>query len=424
MRTKAIIFFSLVLSFIACKKDYQSPVPNEDWDVFNSSATTQLANRTRQKMEGIYGIEQGAVDFGDGSAVKWSYTIAGTDTTYHLSFFCANDVSYIICEGKRLDSNILLNGYWRKMINTETGKVRLTITAQNGALALLAGPPPVSVDSIIITGTYGAGEAIPDLPLKLRYVRPLYKATPFEIIAHRGGGRTSDVLPASENSVELIRLASRFGATGIEIDVRLTSDGIPVLFHDETLNVRVIQSNGLLGPIENYTYAQLSTLVRLTKGEHIPTLREALDVMLYNTPLNYVWLDTKFNGPLQQIREMQKEYLQKAKAIRRDVEIMIGIPGEEVRDNFLLLKDYSNAPAVCELSITDVAATRASVWAPRWTLGLQNDAVDEMHAQDKRAFIWTLDVPENINKYINEGRFDGMLSNYPSAVAYYYYGRQ
>jgi hypothetical protein len=59
MKTKAIIFFSLVLSFIACKKDYQSPVPNEDWDVFNSSAPQQLANRTRQKMEGIYGIEQG-----------------------------------------------------------------------------------------------------------------------------------------------------------------------------------------------------------------------------------------------------------------------------------------------------------------------------------------------------------------------------
>ncbi|MEO6719529.1 MAG: glycerophosphodiester phosphodiesterase [Ferruginibacter sp.] len=418
------IIISAVLFFVACKKDYQAPVPDLEWDLFNSSAASKLSDSIRQKIEGVYNIEEGQAGFGVASALKWSYTITGTDTSYFLSFFCAQDVSYIICEGKRLDSSILLNGYWRKMINTETGKVQLTISAENGAAAILSGRAITSLDTIKITGFYGFGNGVPGFPLQLRHVRPINKAKPFEIIAHRGGGRSSDLLPASENSAELIRLASKFGATGIEIDVRLTSDGVPVLFHDATLNERVIQKNGLLGPIENYTYAQLNTLVRLTNGERIPTLREALNAALFNTPLHYVWLDTKFKGSIQQVRDMQKEFLQKSDAMGRGLNISIGIPDEGVRDNFLLLKDYAITPAVCELSLQDVAVTHAGIWAPRWTLGLQNDEVNDIHAQGKKAFVWTLDTPENIEQYISKGNFDGMLSNYPSVVAYYYYAQQ
>ena len=424
MKCNLLILSCLVITMLACKKEYQAPVPDPAWDLFDSPAAQKLARTIQNKMEGIYTFSQRNADFGSAAALKWSYTITGMDTSYFFSFFCEKDVSYIICEGKRLDSSILLNGYWRKMINTETGKVRLTISPQNGARILLAGAPFLPSDSLILTGNFSRGNNDPDKPLQLRYVRPLYKETPLEILAHRGGGRTSDLLPASENSVELIKSASRFGATGIEIDVRLTSDGVPVLFHDATLNDRVIQKNGLLGPIKNYTYAQLSELVRLTKGEHIPTLREALNAVIYSTPLNFVWVDTKFTGSMQQVRELQKEFLQKARAAGRDLEIVIGIPDEDVRDNFLLLRDYRSAPSVCELSVEDVVATNARIWAPRWTLGLQIDAVEEMHAQGRKAFVWTLDEPDNINEYMTRGKFDGILTNYPSAVAFYYYAKQ
>ena len=71
------------------------------------------------------------------------------------------------------------------------------------------------------------------------------------------------------------------GAEAMEIDVQLSKDGVPLLFHDATLNERVVQKNGLLGPVENYTFDQLSTLVRLTNGERIPTLRQALETIVY-----------------------------------------------------------------------------------------------------------------------------------------------
>lgn len=40
---------------------------------------------------------------------------------------------------------------------------------------------------------------------------------------------------ARENSIEGIEVAHRLGADAVEVDVRLTRDGVPVLFHDQHL---------------------------------------------------------------------------------------------------------------------------------------------------------------------------------------------
>ncbi|MCW3114751.1 MAG: glycerophosphodiester phosphodiesterase [Segetibacter sp.] len=413
----------LCIVTFSCKKHYEAPVPETKWNLFDSPASTSLTNETRNKLEGVYSVSEGADVFGASAALKWSYTVNGSDTTYQLSMFCERQVVYVICEGKRLDSSILLNGYWRNVVNTETGIARFTISKNTGGGYLLDSSTLNAVPGTIITGLYGTAQDTTRI-VRMQYNRPLYKATPLEIVAHRGGGRTSDLLPASENTAEIIKLASSFGATGIEIDVRLTKDGVPVLFHDETINERLIQRNGMIGPIENYTYAQLNSLVRLIKGERIPTLREALDVVVYKTPLKYVWLDTKFKGSIQKERDIQVEYQQKAAAIGRELNITIGIPDQGVLDNFVKLKDYRNIPSVVELTPQDVTNTNAQIWAPRWTLGLQNEEVDKMHSAGRKAYVWTLDVPENISKYFAQGKFDGILTNYPSSVAYYYYAKK
>src|ERR1041385_5287703 len=50
------------------------------------------------------------------------------------------------------------------------------------------------------------------------------------IIAHRGASAV-----APENTMVAFRAAIAAGADGIEFDVRLTRDGIPVIIHDSTL---------------------------------------------------------------------------------------------------------------------------------------------------------------------------------------------
>ena len=71
------------------------------------------------------------------------------------------------------------------------------------------------------------------------------------IIAHRGAKKY-----APENSFPAFQLAYEMKADGIETDVQLTKDNIPVLFHDESLK-RIF---GEKGWINQFTLGQLKQL--------------------------------------------------------------------------------------------------------------------------------------------------------------------
>jgi len=140
--------------------------------------------------------------------------------------------------------------------------------------------------------------------------------------------------------------------------------------------------------------------------------------------LRFVWLDMKaVQSSMPLIREIQKEYEAKAAAAGREFEVLIGLPTQDKVEEFLTLPDYQQAPALCELDVEKVRQTNARVWGPRWTEGTQNELVAQMQAEGRRVFVWTLDVPSYVQEYIANGRFDGILSNYPSIVAYYHYVR-
>lgn len=422
---KNIILLLLLTSllFTACRKNPEVIIPDLTWDLFENPNAQPLGSTTRSSMEGVYSVSEGSDVFGSQVVLKWSYAVANNDTSYRLSVFTAMDVAYFVLEGKRLGDSILLNGNWRKLTGTQTGAAQLRISYANGARQLFSASPVILKDSIVVTGVFGNQESNPSSGLTFTYQRPLNTNAGFEILAHRAGGRTSDLLPFSENSIGMIRFAARLGATGVEIDTRLTSDGQIVLYHDNTLNLRLIQKNGLLGPIENYTFNQLSTYVSLLDGQRIPSLRDALHTIVYETPLRFVWLDTKFEGSLEGVRQLQQEFQQKAAAIGRQLQIVIGLPTEGTFNHFKELSNFTSIPSLSELSIEQTREIDARVWAPRFTLGLQNEEVLQMQAEGRRAFVWTLDEPQYVEQFITEGKFDGILSNYPSLVAYHHYAK-
>jgi len=77
------------------------------------------------------------------------------------------------------------------------------------------------------------------------------KKNPAEIVAHRadlaavwGGNRLNEFIiwahrgasaHAPENTMAAFALAELQGAHGVELDLQITSDGVPVVLHDETL---------------------------------------------------------------------------------------------------------------------------------------------------------------------------------------------
>src|SRR4051812_875281 len=150
------IFFCLLL--LSCKKDYDAPIPDvNNWEEFNAPNAVPLFKTANEAMEGVYDLTGPSAIFGDQVAVKSSYIITNSDTVWHVSIFCGTDISYFICEGRQVNGDILLNGYWRKMVSTQTGIVRLTITAANGASILLGPHPVLNPGSVRIEGVYGNG---------------------------------------------------------------------------------------------------------------------------------------------------------------------------------------------------------------------------------------------------------------------------
>lgn len=98
------------------------------------------------------------------------------------------------------------------------------------------------------------------------------------LYAHRG--LHDNKTPAPENSMKAFEMAVEAGY-GIELDVQLTKDGIPVIFHDFTLE----RMCGVSGKVENMTYEQLKGLRLLNTEEKIPALKEFLDMVNGRVPL-------------------------------------------------------------------------------------------------------------------------------------------
>jgi glycerophosphoryl diester phosphodiesterase len=85
------------------------------------------------------------------------------------------------------------------------------------------------------------------------------------LIAHRGAATE-----APENTLAAFARALALGADGLELDVRVTRDGTPVVFHDPTL----ARFTGRRRAIASLALADLRA-VRI-RGEPVPTLAEAL----------------------------------------------------------------------------------------------------------------------------------------------------
>ncbi|WP_406091992.1 glycerophosphodiester phosphodiesterase [Streptomyces sp. NBC_01013] len=92
---------------------------------------------------------------------------------------------------------------------------------------------------------------------------PVTPVAPVTAVAHRG-----DPYRVRENTLASIRSALDRGADAVEIDVRVTRDGVPVLLHDATLE----RLWGHDVRLDRLTHQELT---ELTAGA-VPTLREAL----------------------------------------------------------------------------------------------------------------------------------------------------
>ena len=396
MKRLAVIF--LCSGMVSCDPRLPaSPDLFVDFEVIDFP-TTPLSPAQQSLMNGVYGVAQGGSDFGDPVVGRW--------VGNRWCFYSQHDVVFTVSAGGWLGDSIKLRGYVR-MVRSGTGsRVRLEIAASDGGTELLSAtpPPPLRIHGAAENGT------------TIDFTR--HRATDtthFDVLAHRGGGRNEDRLGISENSIEMIRFAGKLGATGVEVDVRKTRDGQLILFHDDTFSPRTVQGAYLLGPVGNFDLEQITALGKLVNGERIPTLLQALRAVIDDTRLTLVWLDVKDPADVDQVVEIQTQMAAYALSkSRSELSILLGIPSQEVLDAYMPHKDRSDALLELEPE-TVLTLPRCRAWAPRWTSDIDPGKVALLHANNKKVFIWTVDLRETIVDYLPI--VDGILSNYPSLVA-------
>ncbi len=93
------------------------------------------------------------------------------------------------------------------------------------------------------------------------------------LIGHRGAAKV-----APENTAAGFAAASKAGVRWVEVDAKITKDGVVVLMHDDAVD----RTTDGFGPVESLTAAELAQLDAGSwfsaefKGERIPTLSDAI----------------------------------------------------------------------------------------------------------------------------------------------------
>ncbi|MFE6622925.1 glycerophosphodiester phosphodiesterase [Streptomyces sp. NPDC057740] len=224
-------------------------------------------------------------------------------------------------------------------------------------------------------------------------------------VAHRG-----DPYRVRENTLDSLRSALRRGADAVEIDVRLTKDGVPVLLHDETLKRLWEQDRPLL--------ALSSAEVRGLTAGGVPTLEEALAACGDSR----VMLDLPGTPDVR--------------AARRVVDVVRAC-GAQDRVYYC-----AGAPAMLAVRAADPAAEIALTWTtlappragllealrPRWLnyrFGLVDRAVAErVHHAGYLLSVWTPDTRRSMRRLLDLGadsittnRIDVLLATRGTAAA-------
>ena len=104
--------------------------------------------------------------------------------------------------------------------------------------------------------------------------------TPFTGVLYAHRGLHDNKTEAPENSLAAFQKAVDAGF-GMELDIQLTKDGIPVVFHDFDLK-RVC---GIEGKVSDYTLEQLKEFRLFASNEQIPTLSQVLKLVDGKVPL-------------------------------------------------------------------------------------------------------------------------------------------
>jgi glycerophosphoryl diester phosphodiesterase len=226
-------------------------------------------------------------------------------------------------------------------------------------------------------------------------------------IGHRGaaGHMPENTMPSFEKALEL-------SADALEFDVALSSDGVPVVIHDDTLD----RTTDGRGPVESLSYEELR---RLDAGSWkavptaLPSLADVLAAFASRTLLN---LEIKESARRVDLVDACAEMVREHRAVEQVVFSSFD------HDALHLLRHVLPEARIGVLSVAAgierafrcAAELRAENLHP--PVMLANRAiVDRAHAAGWNVWTWTANSAEIIEEVLRSG-VDGVFSDFPERV--------
>jgi len=238
-------------------------------------------------------------------------------------------------------------------------------------------------------------------------------------IAHRGASGE-----APENTLAAFNLALRQGASGIEFDVHLSSDGIPMVIHDPRLN-RTTSGGGWVGEHRANVLRKLDAgswfnrrfpekARQVYVGARIPLLSEVL-----------AWVRARKALAFIEIKRGKRAYPGiEAKVMDEIEQQRVGRLVTIVSFDFasLLRVQQLNRPIFLGLDVSRsllairrVRSLAGNAVLPHWAIASRG-FIRRAHKHSIPVFPWTVDQPARMERKITEG-VDGIITNYPARLA-------
>jgi glycerophosphoryl diester phosphodiesterase len=251
-------------------------------------------------------------------------------------------------------------------------------------------------------------------------MNPLLDPTARPVVAHRGASAS-----APENTAAAFELASRCGADALELDVRLSADGVPVVIHDATLD----RTTDGQGPVSGRTAAELQQLdagARFTRdggrtfpfrgqGIRIPTLADVLRAF----PELPLLVEIKEVGAQQAVREVLLAHsavdrcvvasaYADALVLFGGAPFLRGAAGEEI-SRLYRSAAFGRAPKAVGYHLLSVPLRYRGLTVPtRWFVGAARRLGCPVH-------VWTVDSPTAARRLWTRG-VAGIVTNAPELI--------
>lgn len=226
------------------------------------------------------------------------------------------------------------------------------------------------------------------------------------VVAHRGGAGL-----APENTMRAFRNAVELGADVVEFDVRQTSEGFAVAFHDDTLD-RLTNEHG---DIRDWRWAGLQRSVTVAGSEKIPLLDEVCAQLRGRTRFFVEIKDAEITSETLSVLK-QTGWTECAVVGSFSRDVIREVHADGVFPAMQLLKSCEVDAFFCDLEKQEQAGQQPH--AGQFQLAgiavadVSESRVRTLHRHGKAAWVWTANTEDEIQLARACGA-DAIISDYP-----------